>query len=562
MMASDLFAEEWRNSVNKVKIAVGIIIAGLLACGIIAGAKEIRDSITFKDEKEVVSEAIAVFFEREDETALEEALGTKNLKESIKKKGMDVEAAFQLNEIDDSELSMLEGLSASMRVQSDVKEKQSAINIKGTYAGASADISFYADNEKLQVGSSLLDDKVLEMAFSGDLYEKLENSPLFGSFVEGYESSEDGESLKEGIKEFQEILQGKGTGDGSSVLKDEKEEIEKSLEKFKEDMKVSKAEKKTFEIDGKDKKCQGYDVEISGDAVAELAEDMINVLDKVYQKNGWYQKYMQSFADGYAGNDYSDDTYGDEYSDDYLDDYSDDIFGGGDLGAAGEIADYEEMITQMKEEVMTAIKENIDTVDMAVYVTHYGKLVSLEVSTTIEEEEYAVEIECQGGEAMYSNMEVKLTMKDGEQETGISFETTEEKDGSEITSELVVKVGQDGVMVEIGSAELAYDTKSSEITGEIKAGKMMADVSLTLEGEVKELKKGTELDISFDSIKAQVNGQVLLDCGVDYAIRSVDKVPELDGSVMDAFAMSEEDWTSLINTLQEKIEAFGMSDVY
>ena len=530
---------------NKVKIAVGIIIAGLLACGIIAGAKEIRDSITFKDEKEVVTEAIAGFFEREDETALEEVFGTKKLEESMKEKGVDTEVAFQLNSIGDSELSMLEGLSASIHAQSDVKERQSAVDIKGTYAGASADISVYADKEKLQLGSSLLDGKVLEMAFSGDLYEKLKSSPLFASFVEGYEGSAGEDSLKEGIEEFQDLLQGKNTEDDSAVFKDEKEEIEKSLEEFKEDMKVSKAEKKTFEINGKDKKCQGYDVEISADAVANLAEDMITVLDKVYQKNGWYKKYMQAFANGYAGNDYSSDVLGDS-----------------DFGNAGGIADYEEMLTQMKEEVMTAIKENIETVDMAVYVTHYGELVSLEVSTTVDEMEYAVEIECHGGEAMYSNMEVKLTMKEEGQEAGISFEVTEEKDGSEITNELVLKAGQGGLFVEVGSAEVVYDTKSSEITGEIKAGKMLADVSLTLEGEVKELKKGSVLDISFDSIKAQASGQVLVDCSMDYAMRSVDKVAELDGNVMDAFAMSEDDWTSLINTVTEKMQALGMSDIY
>lgn len=552
---------------NKVKIAVGIIIAGLLACGIIAGAKEIRDSITFKDEKEVVTEAIAGFFEREDETALEEVFGTKKLEESMKEKGVDTEVAFQLNSIGDSELSMLEGLSASIHAQSDVKERQSAVDIKGTYAGASADISVYADKEKLQLGSSLLDGKVLEMAFSGDLYEKLKSSPLFASFVEGYEGSAGEDSLKEGIEEFQDLLQGKNTEDDSAVFKDEKEEIEKSLEEFKEDMKVSKAEKKTFEINGKDKKCQGYDVEISADAVANLAEDMITVLDKVYQKNGWYKKYMQAFANGYAGNDYSngisDDILGDDYLDDtYEDDYSSDILGDSDFGNAGGIADYEEMLTQMKEEVMTAIKENIETVDMAVYVTHYGELVSLEVSTTVDEMEYAVEIECHGGEAMYSNMEVKLTMKEEGQEAGISFEVTEEKDGSEITNELVLKAGQGGLFVEVGSAEVVYDTKSSEITGEIKAGKMLADVSLTLEGEVKELKKGSVLDISFDSIKAQASGQVLVDCSMDYAMRSVDKVAELDGNVMDAFAMSEDDWTSLINTVTEKMQALGMSDIY
>lgn len=508
---------------SKVKVIIGIMVTALLACGIVAGAKEIKYSITFKDDKEVVSDAITGFFERDEETELEAALSTKKREESVKEKGVDAEFSIQLNEIGVDDLSILEGLAATVYLQNDIKNRQAAFGMTGTYAGMNADFSVYGDKDKLQLGSSLLDGQVLELMLGGDLYEGLKNSPLFGSMVSEYESTEEGANLQESIKNFQDMLENGVTEGGSEALGTKQEEIKNIFEDFKDDMKVSKAEKQKFEVSGKNKKCQGYDVEISGDAVAKMAEGMITIFLETYQQNSYYQKYMQALEGGYAG----------------------------------EIADMEEGLATAKETVINYIKENVDGIDMSVYVTHYGELVSLELSTTVDEAECGIKIDCQGGEAMYSNMDMEFTIKKDGQESGISLAVTEEKDGSQIVNEIVLKAKMGGMTIEVGSAELVYDTKSSALTGEIKAGKMLADVSMKLEGEVEELTKDS-LDIRFDSIKVEAKGTQLLDCSMEYAEKPVNGVPELEGTTMDVLTMDENDLLSLQEKLSETIQALGM----
>lgn len=517
--------QEWRKKVSKVKIIIGIMVTALLACGIVAGAKEIKYSITFKDDREVVSDAIAGFFERDDETELEAALDTKRREKAAKEKGVDAEFSIQLNEIGIDDLSILEGLAATAYIQNDIKNRQAAFGMSGTYAGMNADFSVYGDKDKLQLASSLLDGQVLELMLSGDLYEGLKNSPLFGSMVEEYESTEEGADLKENLKDFQDMMKNGVAEGGSETLGTKQEEIKNIFEELKDDMKVSKSEKQKFEVSGRDKKCQGYEVEISGDAVAKMAEDLVTIFWDTYKQNSFYQKYMQALQSGYAG--------------------------------YGELADSEEMLAQIKEEVVNFIKENISGIDMSVYVTHYGKLVSLELSTVVDGTEYGVQIDCQGGEAMYSNMKIGFTMEEDGQKSGISLDVTEEKDGSRITSEMVLKVKMGGMAVEVGSAELVYDTKSSALTGEIKAGKMLADISMKLEGEVKELTKDS-LDIKLNSIKVEAEGTQVLDCSMEYSVKSVNGVPELEGTATDILTMDENDLLSLKEKLSEAIQALGM----
>lgn len=512
---------------SKVKVIAGIMATALLACGIVAGAREIKYSIIFKEDREVVSDAITGFLERDEETELEAALNVEKRKKSAKENGVDAEFSVQLNKISDDDLSILEGMAATVHMQNDIKNKQAAFGMTGTYAGVNADFSVYGDKDKLQLSSSLLDGQVLELMLGGELYENLKKSPLFGNMVEEYENTEEGSNLKESIENFQDILKNGAAEGDSNALKAKQEEIKSIFETFKDEMEVSKTEKQKFEISGRNKKCQGYEVEISGDAVAEMAEGMIDIFTEAYQKNSFYQKYMQALtASGYTQ-------------------------------AIEDMQNPEEVIVQMKEEVAAYIKENVDSIDMSVYVTHYGELVSMEMSTAVDGTEYGVKIECQGGEAMYSNMEIEFTMEEDDQKSGISLDITEEKDGSQIADEMVLKAKMGGMTVEVGSAELVYDTKSSELTGEVKAGKMLADISLKLEGEVEEVSKNS-LDISFDSIRVEANGAQLLDCSMDYTEKPVNGVPELEGAAMDVLTMDENDLLSLEEKISETIQALDM----
>lgn len=506
---------------SKLKVIIGAIAALVLVGGGVAGAYEVKNSILFKDGNEVVTEAIKDFALREEETALEKALSTKKLTENIKEKGAEGEFSLQVNSIGEESAKVLEGLQGEINFASDVENKKNYAKISGTYAGVSADIENYADSEKLQIGSSLLDGKVLQLAYAdGNLMDKLKNSPVFGAYMEGMDDAQLQE-MEKYLANFQDIIQ---KGFEEAETPEDVKELEKIFEDFKNNWEIEKTDKKEFTVNDKEKKYQGYEVVISKENIASLTDALIDWTVKETENNTFLKAYLELISVQAAG------LTEEEMS---------------------------ENLDKAKEEIRTLLEDNVEDVILNVYVTHYGKLVAIEAEAEVQEQKYEVSVKCLGGQAIYSNMEIEFTCDIEGTEVGAVVEFTEDKDGSVITNEVALKV-KSGATVELGSVEFSYDTKSDEFEGSIVPGKMLVgvgtDFKVVFSGEVEEYKAGSVIDMNFDEITVNYNGQNLLSCSGGYALRIVEDVKELSGESMDVLSMDEMQWMELSSLLMEKLQ--------
>lgn len=520
---------------NK-KIWIIVAIVAVLAGGLTAGVMEARKTILFKDDKTVVDEAITGLIKNDAKTAWRQALDKEDLKKAMVEKGADLKLDVRLNSIGEASLNMLEGLTLSMGAKSDYKDKKFLVDFGGSYAGFSADAAVYADTDKIQMTTSLLQGKVFELAYSDGLYDKLKDSPLFGGAVTSFEEA-NGSSIKERMEEIQkQAEEGLEEGFGTKSLQKDLEDIKDNLI---DHMEIKKDDKETFSINGKEKKCQGYRVTISKEVAKDFVADVIDVL---YAK----RKNMFQFAQRFADLD-KQRIYGD-------------VSGDG-TDAMEDSNAVEDEIEQAKSELSEMIDQSLDEITMELYVTYYGELVSLEASTVVENNEYVMEIAREGESENSSNVKLQFYMKDQDNvKTGLTIEVEEEKKDKEIHQSVVLQARQASTYIELGTLEQTLDTQNGNISGECRTGSYISkfgyNLKLSYEGKIEDLKKDSVLNVQLDSVKFEQNDTELFDVSVGYVLQAVDKVQEFEGESKDILTMTQEEWQDVGANLTEILNGF------
>lgn len=237
----------------------------------------------FNSQDEDVQEAMKATFAFSDNGAVNEVLRFDELSSKMQEQGTHMDMNFNIDEVDGENIG-----SPSFDMQIDADVNNCAVDMQGSvsFSGISIDnIECYYDTDSMLLNIPFLYDKAFELDYSGDFESELKDSS-FAYLINDDEAIESFaqsiEILKESFENAKEYqAEEVSTQNGFSVISD----------MFFEKAKKEKIDSMKIDLDGKTVKCKGYRLTLDQDAMEEIVEELINILedaefDEILSRNG------------------------------------------------------------------------------------------------------------------------------------------------------------------------------------------------------------------------------------------------------------------------------------
>lgn len=477
-----------------------------------------------KSPEEKVKDAFKTLGTSASSAALSDELGIAAAMEKIQDGAFEAGIKLTLEDSDLSDLAMLVSGSIEAFIAGDVeKEKKVLMGIGVGYAATELlSAELYVDEEQMAVALPGLLEKVPYIDISGDLTKKLENSILMKQ--EGMEELD-----LNGISDMWKDKMANTKDDelGEFILAFEDET--KAMKNLEDAIEITEADKKTFEINGKDKKCEGFEIVVPEEAITEFTEEFMEYYFSADAKAA-YEKYVEQYAEENG------------------------LYDAWELKSEFNV--YFEQITDNADEVITMIGEYISDIEAEMYI-YEGEIVSLEVemkitdasgSMGVESFEVGFELECEGGDySMYDNYNLTVKMMSIDM-----LELTKEtfNDGNEY--EVKWTVGGMAMQGLSASAEFALDKKGGDFEFAAAFNNGSSDMTCSMEGAV-EVEKKKSVTVGIDSLKINVYDELMCELSGEYYIEEGAKVDMPEGEKFDILTDKQSEWDEFmedVNNLQ------------
>lgn len=494
-----------------VAIVCTMVISGMVACG--------------KDPKETVLDSFSTLTSSASAQGIIKELGAIETIEGMKEKSFKVGMELKLDETDLPDLEMLETGSLFTEILCDQKAKKSRLDFGVGYSGS--DIvsgQLYIDDKQLAVAVPELMDKVFYVEYDNIINELKDSALLNMIGIPEDELS----IIEESIDAIKEALEEVDVDEAMSFLTG----FEKEIEQFKEEIEVEEIEADKFEINGKERKCAGYEVVITEDAMIDLVEAAIEYYFLSDDAKDFYES-LEEQAD--------------------------------EAGIYLEIDDIYYMIEELeedKDEYLDSIDEYISDIEIEMYI-YDGEIVMLEAETTITDPEgsfgedgfeVGVELECTGGEySVYDNYELAIKVMGM---TMVKIEKESETDDDEYTVEL--KLSGAAIEEVTAGCEFTIDKKDGDFEFVLGFGNEYETIEVTAEG-ILEVEKKKSVKVEFDELTFRytdiyweetnsitLSGECYIECDIDVSMPKgdkfnllTDKMSDLEGLIEDLQGVME-----------------------
>ncbi len=494
-----------------VALALACIMAmtGLVACG--------------KNPKETVMDAFATLAAGTSAKGLADELGITGIMDNLEEKPYTVGMKLTLEESNLSDLEMLVSGSIYTEIACDIEAKKALLDM-GVGFGGSDLVSgqLYIDEKQLAVAVPELLDKVFYVEFD-NIIKNFKDSAL-ADMMEV--SDEDFAMIEEAFDAMEKAAEDVDVEKMAEFLLG----FEKEVEKFKDKIEVEKIDAEEFEINGKDRKCDGYEVVVTKKSMVNLVEAAIDYYFLSDDAKEFYDSLVEQVEE------------------------------------AGGVADMDDLYDAMddmkenKDEFLDMIESCISDIETEMYI-YEGEIVALEAEMEItdpsgesdETVKIGLELECTGGEySAYDNYELAVKVM------GMSIlklEKESETDGNEYSAEWSVSsVALEDVTI---GASFVMDKKD----GDFEASAIFDDgdmkMSATAEGTI-EVEKKKSVKVEFDTLKIEYNdywdeisiglsGEYYAECDADVSMPKGDKFNVLTDK--------ESDWEDLAKDLEGMMES-------
>ncbi len=516
-------------------IAIGGSILAIALCGVAAGAV----ILNAKDPKERVIAAFEQAFSG-DKKGLpsEELFGWFQFEELIKNQDVEQGLELYLRESTIYGTEELAGSGFQIQAKSSPSNRTAAADFRVNYSGMDlADIQLYYGDKRLMASVPQLSPYVFLLDLGNGLGSRMTHSPIIGPLLDDY--GVDADELADYVDEsLEEAYDTKKRPFNIEKLLARYQEVCKAKERFKEALIVEKAEKRPFTINKKEVKCQGYHTVVSKEAMIDFLEESSDFFleDEVLKED--FLKTLERTAK------------------------LNQIMGNGISSTSPQIA-IKKIYADAQETVDDLIKildDSLDDVEMMIYLDKKGNLVAFSGTTNIyadgEEAEMEFEAELKSGNYPLQNLEATLGMTAYGERITINLERQGSFDKKTVTDEISLDVR---FMGESAGADykMSYETEDGELSAHlaVKAQRLTL-LSLSLEGTIDELEKGTSIHMEIDElgIDSPFNGQHMAFRGEAYLKRLEDEIEEPSGSLFDVLEASEADWEELSEEIQQKAE--------
>ena len=282
------------------------------------------------------------------------------------------------------------------------------ITVDGNYAGQGVQVEYASDSSQKQLRGTVDIENIPDIEFTMALDSKQLKAqiPAISSKVFTYnykDENKDGYIADAiGSKTLEQVDSALENLYSQKEQKTVAEDIVKAVRKEYESLEFQKADKKEFEINGKDRKCKGYKFTVDEDNVANVLEAVEDILEENYEQ-------------------------------------------------AAALADVsmKAVFSELNSEI-----RNMPDMECSVYV-YKNKLAAFEINYDYGRDEEAMEIVFEGGDFRTQNM--KITFLDNDRESAV-IELKGDKDGS--TEKYRLNIENGSRYYELGS--LKYDRKDGD----------------------------------------------------------------------------------------------------
>lgn len=521
---------------NK-KAGIVAAVAVLICAAVFAVVK-----MNAKDPKEVVMEAFENVYTDDQKRPMEELFGLQAFSETYRKENSEVGLTVKLDSSSDASMEAFAGSGLRLTAESDLANNKSGVNAGVVYNGMDlASLNLYYGDETLMMSVPELSEKVFTIDLGEGLAQRLEESPIMGPALK--ESGADIEGFAAYVTELKEmeekqIAEGKPALDIEGLL-DRYQEGCKAQENLKAAMTVTKADKGTYTMDGKEVSCTGYQVLLSKASVIEFLRTSS---DFFLQDEMFKEEFLKSLELSVRGSQ---------------------LMGAALQDGAGlsvqemQEQSYEEMRAQV-DEMITFLDESWSDVNMTVYVDKQGRLAAVNGTTAIAaedtvnpEESGAVDVafdcQLQGGAYLTQNLTGTVTLTVDGEAIVVDIRKTGDYDGKQLSGELAVDVTvpqEDPINVTFKGD---YNSTDGNYHAGMEVGQSGTQVMISAEGIVDQLEKGKSIHMTLDALEVSstADGMNVVFSGEYYLKPLSAEIQVPEGTAFDMLAATEEDWNGL-----------------
>jgi len=532
-------AKSKKGTIIAIVAAIVVAIVGISAFAIM--------NTKTADPKQVVLDAFKTVNPEGEISPMEELFGWSKIPGNLKQESSEIALTVKMDSCSYADVNTYAGIGLRMGVKEDIAAENSEMNVAVLYKDMGlANLNLYVGDKTLVMAIPELSSKVFTLAIDDTLGDRIKNSPIVGPIL-----AENGVDLDAYLTYMDELVAQAEDQEGTEVqvldLKAMLDRYEKGCsarDNFKAAMEVKAGEAASFTLDGKEEKCNGYDVVISKDSLIEFLRTSSDFFLQDEELKEAYLKQLEAAV------------------------RMSEIMGGSSMGMGSSANDmmqqsYDEMEASV-DQMIGYLEESLHDVTMTVYVDKKGRLAAVNGTTVItaEEEDMNVKFnwELQGGTYLTQNMLGEIVLTDAAGESiSVDFTQAETYDKSNLTYELKMNVlAIDDAVNFVYKGDYSTESGSYNISTKIAANQ--EDMfEITAKGIVDELEPGKWIHASLDALKLSVMGDPdLFTLSGEFGIQPLAGTIEAPtGDSLDILAATEADWQSVLTEAAFKLMAIA-----
>ncbi len=378
---------------------------------------------------------------------------------------------------------------------------------------------------------------------SGDFGSKLKNSPMAGAVLQS--QGVDGDALADLVNEtLDRAYDTENPAFDLNALLNRYREGCKAKDKFKEALTVEKEKgnKKSFPVDGKEQKCQGYSVVISKDAMIDFLEESSDFFlkDEILRDDFLNQlELMARFSQ----------VMGESFTSDSPKKLLDDVY---------------QDVEDRADELIRILDKTLDDVEMVVYLDRKGNLVAFSGETNLGADDDLIgvefEVSLKGGSHPLQNLEAMAELSNDGERITVNVEREGTFDKEALTDRISVEMNVVGDRVG-GEYVMSYGRADGDLKMQLDImAERLQVASISLEAVVDELEKGKSIHMDLEELRIEdsLNDQHMAFEG-EFCLKPLEEeIEEPEGQVFDVLEADLSDWGAVGEEIEEKAEAsFG-----
>lgn len=521
-------------------IAIGTVsavaVAGCVAAAVFA--------LTAKTPKEKVIAAFEQVYDSQKELPGEEIFGFSQFAEMAKSQDMEEGISLSLSDTSLWGTQSFVGSGFSLDAKFSPSRKQSSADVGFSYQGMKMlDAQVYYGDDRLMAAVPQLSSYAFLLDMSGDFGSKLKNSPMAGAVLQS--QGVDGDALADLVNEtLDRAYDTENPAFDLNALLNRYREGCKAKDKFKEALTVEKEKgnKKSFPVDGKEQKCQGYSVVISKDAMIDFLEESSDFFlkDEILRDDFLNQlELMARFSQ----------VMGESFTSDSPKKLLDDVY---------------QDVEDRADELIRILDKTLDDVEMVVYLDRKGNLVAFSGETNLGADDDLIgvefEVSLKGGSHPLQNLEAMAELSNDGERITVNVEREGTFDKEALTDRISVEMNVVGDRVG-GEYVMSYGRADGDLKMQLDImAERLQVASISLEAVVDELEKGKSIHMDLEELRIEdsLNDQHMAFEG-EFCLKPLEEeIEEPEGQVFDVLEADLSDWGAVGEEIEEKAEAsFG-----